>query len=227
MALTRNFKEPAQKRRIERHPPFGDALLCEGIDIMLPGDVATGEEILRDAVKATVGLEKLGEATGRPAKSLIRMLDARGNRQACNLFGIIGYLQKQAEVELQVAAVGAERCWRATLRPLAKKSRAIERIARDTESGLHRAAMRARKDGRRGIFVEPAERRLPAVLILDSVLYQMNGGANGQQRSRWVSRGRRHSESGDRGGSNRRHCRSSWSALGMGSGADWCISSGV
>jgi hypothetical protein len=53
--------------------------------------------------KATVGFEKLGEATGTPAKSLIRMLGPRGNPQARKLFGIIGYLQKQAGVELHVA----------------------------------------------------------------------------------------------------------------------------
>jgi hypothetical protein len=56
-------------------------------------------------IKATVGFEKLGEATGTQPKSLIRMFGPRGNPQARNLFGIIGYLQKQAGVELHVAAV--------------------------------------------------------------------------------------------------------------------------
>ena len=41
-----------------------------------------------------------GEATGTQPKSLIRMFGPRGNPQARNLFGIIGYLQKQAGVEL-------------------------------------------------------------------------------------------------------------------------------
>jgi putative addiction module killer protein len=102
MALTRDFKELVQKR-IARDPAFGDALLREGIDAMLTGDVDTGKAILRDYIKATVGFEKLGEATGTPAKSLIRMLGPRGNPQARNLFGIIGYLQKEAGVELHVA----------------------------------------------------------------------------------------------------------------------------
>ena len=102
MALTRDFKELVQQR-IARDPAFGDALLREGIDTMLAGDVDTGKAILRDYIKATVGFEKLGEATGTPAKSLIRMLGPRGNPQARNLFGIIGYLQKQAGVELHVA----------------------------------------------------------------------------------------------------------------------------
>jgi hypothetical protein len=47
--------------------------------------------ILRDYIKATVGFEKLGEATGTQPKSLIRMFGPRGNPQARNYFGIIGY----------------------------------------------------------------------------------------------------------------------------------------
>jgi hypothetical protein len=101
MPLTRSFKELVQKR-IARDPAFRDALLREGIDTMLSGDVETGKAILRDYIKATVGFEKLGEATGTPPKSLIRMLGPRGNPQARNLFGIIGYLQRQAGIELHV-----------------------------------------------------------------------------------------------------------------------------
>jgi hypothetical protein len=101
MALTRDFKGMAQ-RRVVKDPVFAEALLREGIDTMLAGDVDTGKAILRDYIKATVGFEKLGEATGTPPKSLIRMLGPRGNPQARNLFGIIGYLQKQAGVELHV-----------------------------------------------------------------------------------------------------------------------------
>jgi len=103
MALTRDFKELVQKL-VAREPAFGSALLREGIDTMLAGDVDTGKAILRDYIKATVGFEKLAAATGTPPKSLIRMLGPRGNQQARNLFGIIGYLQKQAGVELHVAA---------------------------------------------------------------------------------------------------------------------------
>ena len=62
----------------------------------------TGKAILRDYIKATAGFEKLGAAAGTPAKSLIRMLGPRGNPQARNLFGIIGYLQKHAGIELHV-----------------------------------------------------------------------------------------------------------------------------
>ena len=101
MAVTRSFKELVQ-RRVSQDPEFATALLREGIDTMLTGDVDAGKAILRDYIKATVGFEKLGEATDTPAKSLIRMFGPRGNPQARNVFGIIGYLQKQAGIELHV-----------------------------------------------------------------------------------------------------------------------------
>ena len=90
-------------RRVAQDPAFAAALLREGIDTMLAGDVDTAKAILRDYIKATVGFEKLGEATATPPKSLIRMFGPRGNPQARNLFGVIGYLQRQAGVQLHVA----------------------------------------------------------------------------------------------------------------------------
>jgi DNA-binding phage protein len=102
MALTRSFKVLVEKH-IARDAAFAEALLREGIDLMLAGDVDTGKAILRDYIKATVGFEKLGRATGTQPKSLIRMFGPRGNPQARNLFNVIGYLQKRAGVELHVA----------------------------------------------------------------------------------------------------------------------------
>jgi hypothetical protein len=64
------------QQRVVSSPAFGDALLREGIDTMLAGDVDTG---------------------------IIRTFGPRGNPHARNLFGIIGYLQKQAGVELHVS----------------------------------------------------------------------------------------------------------------------------
>jgi hypothetical protein len=101
MALTRSFKELVQ-RRVASDAEFGEALLREGIDTMLSGDVDTGKAILRDYIKATIGFEKLGEATGTQPKSLIRMFGPRGNPQAKNLFSVLGYLQKQAGLQLHV-----------------------------------------------------------------------------------------------------------------------------
>jgi DNA-binding phage protein len=102
MALTKSFKELVQKR-VGEEPEFETVLLREGVDTMLTGDIDTGKAILRDYIKATVGFEKLGEATGTQPKSLIRMFGPRGNPQARNLFRVLGYLQKQAGVELHVA----------------------------------------------------------------------------------------------------------------------------
>src|ERR1043166_8722763 len=102
MARTRNFKELVQAQ-VRADKKFAEALLREGVDAMLSGDVDTGKTILRDYIKATVGFEKLGAATGSPPKSLIRMFGPRGNPQAKNLFSVIGYLQKRAGVRLHVA----------------------------------------------------------------------------------------------------------------------------
>ena len=101
MALTRSFKELVHKH-VAEDPAFAKALLREGVDLMLAGDVDSGKAILRDYIKATVGFEKLGQATGTQPKSLIRMFGPRGNPQARNLFNVIGYLQKRAGVELHV-----------------------------------------------------------------------------------------------------------------------------
>ena len=83
MALTRSFKRPGAPADRD-DPAFAEALLREGIDTMLAGDVDTGKAILRDYIKATIGFEKLGEATGTQPKSLIRMFGPRGNPQARN-----------------------------------------------------------------------------------------------------------------------------------------------
>jgi DNA-binding phage protein len=103
MPLTRSFKELVQ-RHVATDPAFAEALLREGVDTLLAGDIDTGKAILRDYIKATIGFEKLGEATGTQPKSLIRMFGPRGNPQARNLFSVLGYLQKRAGVELHVMA---------------------------------------------------------------------------------------------------------------------------
>jgi DNA-binding phage protein len=102
MTKARSFRELVQGQvRTDRQ--FAEALLREGVDAMLSGDVDTGKTILRDYIKATVGFEKLAAETDTPPKSLIRMFGPRGNPQAKNLFGVISYLQKQAGVQLHVA----------------------------------------------------------------------------------------------------------------------------
>src|ERR1700757_4851551 len=102
MAKTKSFRDLVE-RQVKEDPKFAEALLREGIDAMLSGDLDTGRAIMRDYIKATVGFEKLGEATDTPPKSLIRMFGPRGNPQARNLLGVIGYLQKRAGLHLHVA----------------------------------------------------------------------------------------------------------------------------
>ncbi|MBV1704425.1 MAG: transcriptional regulator [Hyphomicrobiales bacterium] len=103
MPRTKAFQELVG-RRVAQDGAFAEALLREGIDALLGGDVDAGKAILRDYIKATLGFETLGEATSTPAKSLIRMFGPRGNPQARNLFGVIGVLQRRAGMELHVAS---------------------------------------------------------------------------------------------------------------------------
>jgi DNA-binding phage protein len=98
---TKSFKQLVQEH-VAADPAFAEALLRDGVETLLSGDVDTGKAILRDYIKATVGFEKLGEATGTQPKSLIRMFGPRGNPQARNLFSVIGYLQKHSGRHLQV-----------------------------------------------------------------------------------------------------------------------------
>ena len=103
MARSKKFKSLV-RHHVKADKKFAEALLREGIDALLSGDVETGKSLLRDTIKATVGFERLAQATGAPAKSLIRMFGPRGNPQAKNLFGVISYLQKKAGLHLRVAA---------------------------------------------------------------------------------------------------------------------------
>ena len=101
MALTRDFKETI-RARAERDPGFRKALLREGIESFLCGDVETGKIILRDFINATIGFSKLSEMTHRSAKSLMRMFGPRGNPQARNLFEIVAYLQQAEAVQFEI-----------------------------------------------------------------------------------------------------------------------------
>jgi hypothetical protein len=106
MALTRDFKETI-RARVKRDSGFRKALLREGIENFLSGDVETGKIILRDFINATVGFTKLSNVTHRSAKSLMRMLGPRGNPQARNLFKIIAYLQQAEGVCFEVRSTRA------------------------------------------------------------------------------------------------------------------------
>ena len=101
MPLTKSFKETVQARA-GRDPAFREALLTEGVEALLGGDLETGKAVLRDYINATIGFEQLADATGTPSKSLMRMFGPRGNPNARNLFSVLGELQKESGVNLHV-----------------------------------------------------------------------------------------------------------------------------
>ena len=122
MALTRDFKETI-RARVKRDPGFRKALLREGIENFLLGDVETGKIILRDFINATVGFTKLSDVTHRSAKSLMRMLGPSGNPQARNLFEIVAYLQHAEGVRFEVrSARAASRSKKRPFPPRAKRA---------------------------------------------------------------------------------------------------------
>ncbi len=104
MVLTRGVKETIRER-VDREPAFREALLTEGIECLLVGDVDAGSAVLRDYINATVGFQELGGLTNKSPKSLMRMLGPGGNPQARNLFEIIGQLQKREGLQLRVQVV--------------------------------------------------------------------------------------------------------------------------
>jgi DNA-binding phage protein len=101
MPLTRSFKETVQARA-QHDPAFREALLSQGVEAFLSGDLETGKAVIRDYINATVGFEQLAEATGTPPKSLMRMFGPRGNPNARNLFSVIGQLQRSSGINLRV-----------------------------------------------------------------------------------------------------------------------------
>ena len=105
MALTRDFKETV-RARAQSDPAFRRALLQEGVECLLSGDVDTGKVVLRDYINATMGFERLGSLTERQPKGLMRMFGPSGNPQARNLFQVIACLQDQEGVHLDVKASG-------------------------------------------------------------------------------------------------------------------------
>ena len=104
MPLTRDFRGTIRER-LERDPGFREALLEEGVQCLLSGEVDVGKSVLRDYVNATIGFQELGEVTAKSPKSLMRMLSPNGNPQARNLFEIISCLQEREGLHLKVQSV--------------------------------------------------------------------------------------------------------------------------
>jgi DNA-binding phage protein len=69
------------------------------------GEPDVSRLLLRDLVNGTIGFEGLAAATGRPSKSLHRMLSAKGNPTMDNLTLIFGVLRQELQVEIMVQTV--------------------------------------------------------------------------------------------------------------------------
>jgi len=106
MPLTRDFKRRVAER-LARDPSFARALLDEAASLFLNGEPETARLTLRDLVNATVGFERLAEATGKPVKSLHRMLSAAGNPSMDNLAVIFGAVRRELGVGIRVRTIRA------------------------------------------------------------------------------------------------------------------------
>jgi DNA-binding phage protein len=104
MVLTKDFSEVLVER-IQRQPEFARALLGEAIAVFLKGEPDVARLLLRDLVNGTIGFEGLAAATGKPSKSLHRMLSAKGNPTMDNLTLIFGVLRRDLGVEIRVQTV--------------------------------------------------------------------------------------------------------------------------
>lgn len=96
MAPTRDFKQTVAERA-ERDPAFARNLLDEATSLMVNGEPETARLVLRDLVNATIGFEALATKTHKPAKSLHRMLSARGNPGMDSLSAIFSAVQTKIE----------------------------------------------------------------------------------------------------------------------------------
>ncbi|MBN9042216.1 MAG: transcriptional regulator [Rhizobiales bacterium 62-47] len=104
MPLTRTFKSTV-KARATQDATFRAALLSEGVETLLSGDIQNAKSALRSYINATIGFESLARTTGTPPKSLMRMFGPRGNPSARNLSAVLKHLQQNAGFDLQVTPV--------------------------------------------------------------------------------------------------------------------------
>jgi hypothetical protein len=106
MPLTHDFKETI-RARAQTDAGFRQALLREGVECILNGDLAAGKAVLRNHVNATK-LSGVGEAHPHPAKSLMRMLGPKGSPSAENRTNIITALQRKEGVRFSIMMAEVE-----------------------------------------------------------------------------------------------------------------------
>lgn len=117
MALTREFKRSVSER-LARDPSFTRALFDEAATLFLNGDSEVARLTLRDLVNATLGFERLAATTGRPAKSLHRMLSTSGNPNMDNLAVIFAAVGRALGVGIRVTTTTGTRTVRKSRAPI-------------------------------------------------------------------------------------------------------------
>jgi hypothetical protein len=90
--------------RVGREPAFAGALLQEGAQSILCGDLATARNLVRNVIRGSIGYAKLSKRTGTPETSPIRMFGPNGNPTAENLSAVFVHLQRVGGVRLRVNA---------------------------------------------------------------------------------------------------------------------------
>lgn len=93
--------------RVQSDPEYADALLEQGIQAMLDGEVEVGKSIIRDYINATIGFSLLAEKVNKNPKSVMRMFSETGNPNAGSLFSVISALQHHVGRHLEVTAVAS------------------------------------------------------------------------------------------------------------------------
>lgn len=108
MAMTRPFKKTIAGRAA-RDAAFANALLHKAATLFLNGEPELARLILRELVNATIGFERLARLTAKSAKSLHRMLSARGNPSMDNLAAVFGAFRRSLKVGIEVRNGGESR----------------------------------------------------------------------------------------------------------------------
>ncbi len=62
MPLTKSFKEMVLED-MRQHPEFAQAMLREGVDALISGELDVGKTVQRDFINATIGFDGLAKAS--------------------------------------------------------------------------------------------------------------------------------------------------------------------
>lgn len=104
MTLTHDFQQTVAARA-RRDPAFARALLDEAATLFLNGEPQSARLVLRNLVEATLGFEGLAGETGKPARSLHRMLSERGNPGMDDLAAVFGAVRERLGVALEAHTI--------------------------------------------------------------------------------------------------------------------------